>query len=41
MSEMVDICVSRLAALESGLSEDEARKMMKEGLPALKSWKQS
>ena len=39
MDEMIEICVPHMASEGSGLSPDDARKMMKEYLPTLKRWK--
>jgi hypothetical protein len=38
MSEMIEFCVPHMAAANSGMSEDEARKMMTEYFPMLKRW---
>lgn len=40
MDEMIEFCVPHMASADSGMSEEEARKMMKEFFPALKRWKQ-
>ncbi len=40
MDEMIEVCVPHIASENSGMSEDEARKMMKEFFPTLKRWKQ-
>ncbi len=39
MDEMIEICVPHMASGDSGMKEDEARKMMKEFFPTLKRWK--
>ena len=39
MDEMIEFCAPHMASAESGMSEDEARKMMKESFPTLKRWK--
>ena len=39
MNEMIEICVPHMAAANSGMSQDEARKMMQEFFPNLKRWK--
>jgi len=39
MDEMIEFCVPHMASAESGMSEDEARKKMKEFFPSLKRWK--
>ncbi|MCL2549467.1 MAG: zinc ribbon domain-containing protein [Methanimicrococcus sp.] len=39
MEEMIEICISFMPAAEYGMSEDEARKMMREFFPMLKRWK--
>ena len=41
MKEMVELCVPHMASANSGMSEDEARKMMFEFFPTLKRWKQN
>ncbi len=41
MDEMIEACVPHMASANSGMSEDEARKMMKEFFPSLKRWKQN
>ena len=38
MEEMIEFCVPHMATAESGVSEDEARKMMHEFFPKLKRW---
>ena len=38
MNEMIEICVPHMASAHSGMSEDEARKMMREFSPKLKRW---
>ncbi|HEY9062216.1 MAG TPA: zinc ribbon domain-containing protein [Pseudobacteroides sp.] len=39
MDEMIEICIPHMASVNSGMSEDEARKMMREYFPTLKRWK--
>ena len=39
MEEMIEICVPHMAA-NAEISEDKARKMMREFFPALKRWRQ-
>jgi hypothetical protein len=39
MEEMIEFCVSHMASANSGMSEDNARKMMFELFPTLKRWK--
>jgi len=39
MDEMIEFCVPYMATAESGMTEDEARKIMKEAFPSLKRWK--
>jgi len=41
MNEMIEICVPHVAKAIPGMSEDEARKMMREFFPMLKRWKQN
>ena len=41
MDEMIEFCVPHMTAANSGLSADEARKMMREFFPTLKRWKQN
>ena len=41
MDEMIEACVPHMASANSGMSEDEARKMMKGFFPKLKRWKQN
>lgn len=40
MEEMIEICVPHVAAGNSGMSGDEARKTMLEWFPTLKRWKE-
>ena len=40
MDEMIDFCVPHMASANSGMSEEDARKMMSEFFPTLKRWKQ-
>jgi hypothetical protein len=39
MDEMIELCVPSMAAANAGMSEEEARNMMKEFFPTLKRWK--
>lgn len=39
MDEMIEVCVPPYVAANPGMSEEEARKMMKEFFPKLKRWK--
>jgi len=39
MDEMIEICVPHMTSSNSGMSEDEARKMMRGFFPMLKRWK--
>ena len=39
MDEMIEICVPHMVSANSGMSDDEARKMMREFFPTLKRWK--
>ena len=41
MQEMIEFCVPHMAAGNSGMSEDEARKMMCGFFPTLKRWKEN
>lgn len=41
MEEMIELCVPHMASANSGMSEDEARKMMQKFFPLLKRWKQN
>ncbi len=38
MDEMIEFCVPHMANGETGMNEDEARKMMNEFFPKLKRW---
>ena len=38
MEEMIEFCVPHMAGANSGMSEDDARKMMGEFFPKLKRW---
>jgi hypothetical protein len=38
MEEMIEFCVPHIASADSGMSEDEARKMMQGFFPNLKRW---
>lgn len=40
MEEMIETCVPHMATPESGMSEEQARAMMKEFFPKLKRWNQ-
>jgi len=39
MEEMIEFCVPHMVAANCGMSEDEARKIMKEFFPTLKRWR--
>ena len=39
MDEMIEICVPHMTSAHSSMSENEARKMMREFFPSLKRWK--
>ena len=39
MDEMIEFCVPHMAGANAGMSEDEARKTMREFFPTLKRWK--
>lgn len=39
MDEMIEFCVPHMTSANSGMSEDDARKMMREFFPTLKRWK--
>ena len=39
MEEMIEICVPHMVSANSDMSEDKARKMMREFFPTLKRWK--
>ena len=39
MDEMIEICVPHVVAHNTAMSEDEARKMMRQFFPMLKRWK--
>ena len=41
MDEMIEFCVPNMVKANEGMSEDEARKMMKEFFPTLKYWANS
>ncbi|MDR2696132.1 MAG: zinc ribbon domain-containing protein [Deltaproteobacteria bacterium] len=41
MEEMIEICVPHVTSANSGMSGDEARKMMRGFFPMLKRWKQN
>ena len=41
MEEMIEICVSHMTAANSGMSGDEAKKMMFAFFPTLKRWKEN
>ena len=38
MDEMIEICVPHVTSANSGMSVDDARKMMREFFPKLKRW---
>ncbi|HEY8500964.1 MAG TPA: zinc ribbon domain-containing protein [Clostridia bacterium] len=38
MEEMIEVCVPHMVSANSGMSEDQARKMMREYFPKLKRW---
>lgn len=38
MEEMIEICVPHVVSANSNMSEDDARKMMREWFPTLKHW---
>ncbi|GHV56407.1 transcriptional regulator [Synergistales bacterium] len=38
MDGMIEFCVPHMASANSGMSEDEARNMMREFFPTLKRW---
>lgn len=38
MDEMIEFCVPNMAKANKGMTEDEARTMMKEFFPKLKHW---
>jgi hypothetical protein len=38
MNEMIEICVPHMVAAGSGMTEDQARNLMKEIFPGLKRW---
>ena len=38
MAEMIEICIPHVAPTNAGMSENKARKMMRECLPTLKCW---
>ena len=40
MNEMIDICVPHMVKGNPGLTEDAARKIMRDVLPTLKFWQQ-
>ena len=41
MEEMIGICLPHMTAANPGMSEEQARKMMREFFPMLKRWKQN
>lgn len=41
MEEMIEVCVPHMVSANSGMSEDEARKMMREYFPKLKRWQKA
>ncbi len=38
MEEMIEFCIPNMVKANEGMTEDEARKMMKEFIPTLKYW---
>lgn len=40
MEEMIEFCIPHMANADSGMSPEEARKMMLQFFPALKRWQQ-
>lgn len=41
MEEMIEVCVPHMVSANSGMSEDQARKMMREYFPKLKRWQKA
>lgn len=41
MEEMIETCVPHMVTANAGMSEDEARNMMRQFFPTLKRWRQS
>jgi len=41
LEEMIEICVTHMVSANSGMSGDEARKMMHAFLPTLKRWQKN
>ena len=41
LDEMIEICVSHMTSANSGMSEDDARKMMQAFFPTLKRWQKA
>lgn len=41
MEGMIELCVPHMVSANSGMSEDEARRMMKEFFPTLKRWRKN
>ena len=39
MDEMIEACVPMMASANSGMSEEQARNLMREFFPTLKRWK--
>jgi hypothetical protein len=39
MEEMIEICVPNMVSSNEGMTEDEAREMMRQFFPGLKRWK--
>ena len=39
MEEMIEFCIPHMVEGNSGMSEDEARKMMNQFMPQLKRWR--
>ena len=41
LDEMIELCVPHMVSANSGMSEEEARKMMSAFFPTLKRWQKS
>lgn len=41
MEEMIEVCVPHMVSANSGMSEDQARNMMREYFPKLKRWQKA
>lgn len=41
MDELIEICVSHIVCSDAGMSEEQARDMLREKFPRLKRWKRS